>query len=69
MTDVLHVLITRHIEYDEDNSYFVYRLHGIFNEEGLKKYMREIKQVRDAHSFQWLFIIPLNKILKEGMRL
>lgn len=69
-TEVLHVLITRIIEYDDSsNTYFIYRLHGIFTAEGLQKYKNEIKKVRDNHPFNWLFIIPLNRFLEKGMRL
>jgi len=71
--DVLHVLITRHTIYgkssDCTDEEYIYRLHGIFDEDGLKQYAKEIKEVRSNHSSNWLFIIPLNRFLKEGMRL
>jgi len=67
--DILHVLMTRHTVYEKDSERHVYRFHGIFDEDGLKQYMSEIKDVRDNHSSNWLFIIPLNKFLKEGMRI
>jgi len=72
---IVYVLITRHTKIasyssDCDNEIeYIYRLHGIFTTEGLQKYKREIKEIRDNHSSNWLFIIPLDRFLKEGMKI
>lgn len=73
MNEVLHVLITKRIEYDEstdcDGSYDVFKLHGIFTDEGLIKYKKEIRKLRDSLPMNWLFIIPVDRFLEKGMKI
>lgn len=73
MNEILHVLITKRIEYDDssdcDGSFDVLKLHGIFTQEGLIKYKNEIKKLRDSLPMNSLFIVPLDRFLERGMKL
>jgi len=69
MNEIVHVLISKIIEYDDSNSYFVFKLHGIFTNEGLMKYKNEIAKLRKQLPMNSLFIIPLDRFLEKGMNL
>lgn len=72
MTKVLHVLITKRIEYDENKGregYDILKLHGIFTTEGLVIYKDEIHKLRKSLPMNSLFIIPLDRFLEKGMKL
>jgi hypothetical protein len=73
-TTTLYVLFTMHYDYDDDSKtgYRIYRIHGIFTEKELidnKELCRQIQEVRDTHSFNYMYVIPLNKIIKEGIKI
>ena len=73
MTEVLHVLISKIIEYHDSSDCTdeetIIRLHGIFTTEGLQKYKEEIRKLRTILPMNSLFIIPLDRFLEKGMKL
>jgi hypothetical protein len=73
MNEILYVLITKRIEYDDssdcDASHDVLKLHGIFTQEGIMKYKNEIKKLRDLFPMNSVFLVPLDRFLDKGMKL